>query len=92
MIKYAIVILLFVFSPGLLAQDDMIRVVGDSLVGKTINGESIREVHSNVIMTQGKVTITCNKAIQYIAKNEAELIGNVVVVQDSIIIKTDLGY
>ncbi len=92
MIKYVIVILLFVFSSGLLAQDDMIRVIGDSLVGKTINEENIREVHGNVIMTQGKVTITCNKAIQYIAKNEAELIGNVVVVQDSIIIKTDLGY
>lgn len=73
-------------------QDGLVRVIGDSLVGKMINGESIREVHGNVIITQDDVTITCDKAIQYIAKNEAELIGKVVVHQDSIVIKTDAGY
>jgi len=91
-IKLRFVILLIFFASCLFAQDEMIRVIGDSLVGKTIDGESVREVHGNVIMTQGKVTITCNKAIQYIARNEAELIGNVVVVQDSIVITTNLGY
>jgi len=84
---------LIIFPTILFAQeDDMIRVMGDSLVGKFIDGQSIREVHGNVVMKQGKVTITCKKAVQYLAKNEAELIGNVVVTQDSIIIKTDLGY
>lgn len=73
-------------------EDNTIRIVGDSLVGKMVNGESIREVHGNVVMNQGKVIITCGKAIQYIARNEAELIGNVVVTQDSITINTDLGY
>jgi lipopolysaccharide export system protein LptA len=72
--------------------DNVIKVVGDSLVGKVINGESIREVYGNVIMTQGKVRITCLKAIQYLAKNEVELLGNVVVVQDSVVIKTSSGY
>jgi lipopolysaccharide export system protein LptA len=70
----------------------MITVLGDSLIGKLVNGESIREVHGNVVMTQGAVRITCSKAIQFIARNEAELIGKVVVTQDSIIINTDLGY
>lgn len=82
------------FSSLLFAQQarDMIIVNGDSLVGKTINGESIREVHGNVVLTQGNVRITCSKAIQYIARNEAELIGKVVVKQDSVIINTDIGY
>lgn len=84
---------LLIFPAVLFAQeDDMIRVMGDSLVGKFIDGQSIREVHGNVIMKQGKITITCKKAVQYLAKNEAELIGNVVVTQDSIVISTELGY
>lgn len=95
MIKPGTVILLFlvIFSPIYSQQQkEMITVLGDSLIGRMINGESIREVHGNVVMTQGTVRITCSKAIQYIARNEAELIGKVVVTQDSIIINTDLGY
>lgn len=89
-----ILISLIFIEANLFAQteDNKIQVVGDSLLGKTINGESIREVHGNVVMTQGAVRITCDKAIQYLAHNEAELIGRVVVVQDSIIIKTSRGY
>lgn len=70
----------------------MITVVGDSLVGKMINGETIREVYGNVVLKQGKVTVTCNQAIQYIARNDAELIGNVVAVQENTTIKTDRGF
>ncbi|KAF0151513.1 MAG: OstA family protein [Ignavibacteria bacterium] len=83
----------FLCYAAFLAQDNnRIVAIGDSLVGKLINGESIRELHGNVVMTQGAVSITCDKAIQYLAKNEAELIGNVVVTQDSIVIKTIRGY
>jgi lipopolysaccharide export system protein LptA len=89
-----IFISLICISVNLSAQteNNMIQVIGDSLFGKTVNGENIREVHGNVVMTQGAVRITCDKAIQYLARNEAELIGRVVVVQDSIIIKTTSGY
>jgi lipopolysaccharide export system protein LptA len=73
-------------------ERQMITVNGDSLFGKMINGEMVREVHGNVVMTQGNVRITCIKAIQYLARNEAELIGKVVVKQDSVIINTDIGY
>lgn len=69
-----------------------IQVVGDSLVGRSVNGESIREVHGHVVMTQGAVRITCENAVQYMAKNQAELMGNVVVTQDSIVIKTSRGF
>jgi lipopolysaccharide export system protein LptA len=82
-----------IFAIQLKAQtEEMIRVTGDSLVGKSINGESIREVYGNVVITQGAVLINCNKAIQNINKNNVELAGNVVVNQDSIIIKTPNGF
>lgn len=68
-----------------------LKIVGDSLKGKVVDGRSIREVIGNVVITQDDVTITCNKAIQFIAENNAELIGNVVIVQDSVIIKTERG-
>ncbi len=85
---------LFLFAAQLFSQDESkrIHVVGDSLVGRIIGGESVREVKGRVAITQGAVRITCNKAIQYLERNEAELIGNVVVTQDSVIIKTERGY
>ncbi len=70
----------------------MIIVIGDSLVGKVVNGESIREVSGNVVLTQGNVKITCNKAIQYLSRNDAELIGNVIAIQDTLTIKTERGF
>lgn len=91
--KLKFLILFLLITLNLFAQEDnMIRVIGDSLVGKKINGESIREVHGNVEMIQGAVKIKCAKAIHNITKNEAELLGNVIVTQDSITIYTNVGY
>ena len=73
-------------------QNKLITVIGDSLVGKMIKGESTREVFGNVIITQGDVVITCDKAIHFISRNEAELIGNVVAKQDTLTIKTPRGF
>ncbi|MGQ9644492.1 MAG: OstA-like protein, partial [Ignavibacterium sp.] len=70
----------------------MIVVIGDSLIGRVENGESIREVSGNVILTQGNVRITCTRAIQYLSRNDAELIGNVVATQDTLTIKTERGF
>jgi len=87
-----ILIIIFLLSFRLLAQNELITIVGDSLKGMVVNGESIREVIGNVVLTQGNVKITCNQAIQYLARNDAELIGNVVVTQDTLTIKTERGY
>jgi lipopolysaccharide export system protein LptA len=73
-------------------QNDLITVIGDSLVGKMVSGESTREVYGHVILTQGNVVVTCDKAIQYISRNEAELIGNVVAKKDTLTIKTPRGF
>lgn len=68
-----------------------LTIVGDSLKGKLVDGQNIREVLGNVVITQEDIRITCNKAIQYIKSNNAELIGNVVITQDSVVIKTERG-
>ncbi|MBU0475470.1 MAG: LPS export ABC transporter periplasmic protein LptC [Bacteroidetes bacterium] len=89
-----IFLIAFILTATLFAQDksDIIRVIGESLIGKTENGISFREVIGNVVMTQGNVRVTCNKAIQNLTNNNAELIGNVVVMQDSITIHSEKGY
>jgi len=69
-----------------------ITVTGQELIGSVQNGESIREVNGDVVLTQGNVVITCNKAIQYLARNDAKLIGNVIVTQDTLTIYTDEGF
>ncbi len=69
-----------------------ITIIGDSLVGRIVNGETVREVIGNVVLNQGNVRITCNKATQYLAKNDALLEGNVVATQDTLTIKTERGF
>ncbi|MGK9475200.1 OstA-like protein [Melioribacter sp. OK-6-Me] len=89
--KKTIFIMLLSFSI-IYGQGNILRVEGDSLIGKRINGETIREVHGNVVMYQDNVIIKCDTAIQYITKERAELIGNVIILQDSIVIKTTRGF
>ncbi len=87
-------LIIITFSVSLFSQEEseVVTVIGDSLVGKYVNGESVREVIGHVKMNQGSIKITCNKAIQYLRRNEVELIGDVVITQDSVTILTDRGY
>jgi lipopolysaccharide export system protein LptA len=88
-----LVLILILLSQTLFAQQNqLITVIGDSLVGKMVSGESTREVYGNVVLTQGDVIITCDKAIQFISRNDAELIGNVIVKKDTLTIKTPHGF
>ena len=85
--KLILPVIFFILTFSLTAQNkasEYMTVTGDSLVGKVLNGEAVREVYGNVVLTQGNIRITCNKAIQFILKNDAELIGNVVVVQENL--------
>jgi len=89
-----LITLIIIISSALFSQQNSnrIKVVGDSLVGKVINGESVREIYGNVRLTQGNVYITCDKAVQYLLKNDAILNGNVFVKRDSLTIKTSEGF
>lgn len=95
MVKNSFLMICFFLTSVLLyaqTEDERIIVIGDSLVGKVVNGESIREVVGNVRLSQGNVNVTCDMAIQYLARNEAELIGNVIAKQDSLTLQTEKGY
>ncbi len=90
--KLIIIFMLGLLSVNIFAQEEVITIVGDSLVGKMVNGESVREVYGDVVMKQGNVVVNCNKAIQYISRNDAELIGDVIAKQDSLTIKTPRAF
>jgi len=91
-----LIIIFFIVASLLYAQaqteNETIIIVGDSLIGKVENGISYREVIGNVVMTQGDVRVTCNRAIQNITNNNAELLGNVIATQDTITIVSEKGY
>ncbi len=90
---YATVLIFLITGLVSLSQEsEKITIVGESLIGKVINNENVREVIGNVVMTQGDVTINCNRAIQYMERNEAELIGDVVAIQDTITVYTERAY
>ncbi|MDP2364861.1 MAG: OstA-like protein, partial [Ignavibacteria bacterium] len=88
-----LLIIILLYSNAVFAQQNqLITVIGDSLVGRMVNGESTREVFGHVIITQGDVIINCDKAIHFISRNEAELIGNVIAKKDTLTIKTPHGF
>ncbi|MCF8243245.1 MAG: LPS export ABC transporter periplasmic protein LptC [Melioribacteraceae bacterium] len=89
---YLIFLIIVLITSLSFAQEERLTVVGDSLRGRIVEGENVREVIGNVVITQGGVRITCNKARQFISKNEVELIGNVIATQDTVIITTEEGY
>lgn len=86
-----LIVLISIIVPAQNNQE-RIKVIGDSLVGKVVNGESIREIYGNVKLTQGNVFVTCDKAVQYLVRNDAVLEGNVIVKRDSITIITSKGF
>lgn len=89
--KKILLILLMIPALNILSQEAL-TVVGDSLIGRRIGGKTIREVIGSVVITQGDVKITSQRALQNISENEVELIGDVVVTQDSVILRTEKGF
>ncbi len=85
----------FVFAQLVLATfwqinaQSRMTVIGDSLVGKTIAGEKVREVIGNVIIKDDKAVITCDRAIQFLESGNIKLNGNVIFRQDTIRLFTE---
>ncbi len=90
-LRLAKILLLIAFITNLNAQDKIV-IVGDSFVGKKVGLYSFREFIGNVVMTHGKVKVTCERAVQNLTLDQVQLIGNVVITQDSIQIFTDTGF
>ncbi len=85
------IVLILILADILSAQDKITINHADSLVGKTIDGEQVREAVGNVSLTHNNVNITCNRVIQYYNLNKADLYGNVKVVQDTLTILAPQG-
>lgn len=90
--RLLLAILMFYALTSAQEKKDFVKVVGDSLVGKLVQNENVREVIGNVVITQGNVRATCDKAIQYLKRNEIELFKNVVITQDTITLFTERGF
>lgn len=73
------------------AQEKITINHADSLIGKVINGEQVREAIGNVSLTQNDVHITASRVIQYFDQNKAELYGNVHVIKDTLNIYCSTG-
>lgn len=74
-------------------QDDKtVQITGNTLRGSEINGEVVREVEGDVVILQGRVKITCKKAIQFIKRNDFELMGSVVITKDTLTLYTEHGF
>lgn len=73
------------------SQDKITINHADSLVGRIIEGEQVREAIGNVSLTHNNIKINCTRVIQYFNQNKADLYGNVRVVQDTLSISAPQG-
>lgn len=82
--------LLYYFSPAQPSKgnEKIVLHYADSLVGMTEGEGMMRKYEGNVRMQQGNVYVKCNTAIHYISQNKATLIGNVIITQDTMVLKS----
>ncbi len=76
------------------AQSDKTIVLqnADIFSGKRLeSGEDVRELQGNVRFKQGNVRVWCDKALQFLNRNEIELTGNVKVVRDTVTLTSKKG-
>jgi lipopolysaccharide export system protein LptA len=63
----------------------------DKLIGNVSASGFTRELIGNVVLTQGAVRITCNRAMHYVEQNRADLFGNVILTQGATTMKAAQG-
>jgi lipopolysaccharide export system protein LptA len=67
------------------------EVSADTLHVKQIAGEDVRELIGHVRLNQEATLVTCERALQYIARGKFILTGNVVVTDDSLTLRAPRG-
>lgn len=89
----SLLIVLFLF--GLLygqKADQIVLQNADIFAGKRLeNGEDVRELTGNVQFKQGTTRVWCDKAVQYLNRNEVELIGSVKIIKDTVTLTAKKG-
>lgn len=78
---------------GASAQEDRAIILenADSLVGRVLDGEEVRELIGNVHIRQGNVRIACRRALQFLERGLVYLEGDVVMEDDSVTIEAPRG-
>jgi lipopolysaccharide export system protein LptA len=72
--------------------DQVVLQNADIFAGKRLdNGEDVRELTGNVRFRQGNTTVWCDKAVQYLTRNEIELNGSVKIVRDTVTLTAKKG-
>ena len=86
-------LLLLLPGAGTKAQStSLIKVLqADSLRGSNVNNVLYRELIGHVRINQDRVYISCDHAMQNLTDNSVELYGNVVITQDTLVLKTARG-
>ncbi len=88
-------LLITLFLCGLLfgqKPDLIVLRNADIFAGKRLeNGEDVRELTGNVQFNQGTTRVWCDKAIQYLNRNEVELIGSVKIIRDTVTLTAKKG-
>jgi lipopolysaccharide export system protein LptA len=94
---YSATIIVCLAIPVLAQQSKIIELRhADTLNGRTLNGEDVRELIGKVFFVQiasegGLVKVWCDRALRFMIQNKIELYGNVKVVRDSVTIRSKEG-
>jgi len=92
MIKYSAALILLSFVVFAQQSETIVLQNADVFAGKQLeNGEDVRELTGNVRFRQGNTKVWCDKAIQFLSRNEIELIGNVKIVRDTVTLTAKEG-
>lgn len=83
-----IVLVFFIAANNLFASEPVVLEYADSLVNSTSDGIEIKFLQGNVRLRQGNVTVNCDYAAQYILENRFKLSGNVVLKQNTLVMRS----
>ena len=92
--SWSIILLVFFLPHHLFSQQSENRIDlehADSLVGRNIDGENVRELIGHVRFRQGNVVVNCDHAVQHFQSNKVSLDGNVVVRDDTLTLRGKRG-
>jgi lipopolysaccharide export system protein LptA len=92
-VKTIVIILLLAGIPLSAQQSNQVVLQNaDVFAGKRMdNGEDVRELTGNVKFKQGNTVVWCDKAVQFLNRNEIELIGSVKIVRDTVTLTAKKG-
>ncbi|NUN68916.1 MAG: hypothetical protein HUU02_04300 [Bacteroidetes bacterium] len=90
--RLALILLLVVLPVLPQSANQVVLQNADVFSGKRLEtGEDVRELTGNVRFRQGNTTVWCDKAVQFLTRNEIELNGNVRIVRDTVTLTARKG-